>query len=252
MPPEAVQLQPLTNLRPPLPPVGVRYGLSPLVHSLVTLGAPHQSIEAYPFGRIQVGPWRLPPLLLLVLLAPLRHCCSWCCCCCRGLPTLPRCLLSSRRLPFRCQARTPADLHCLAPSPPQEGLFGQHLAGVPPAVAGSSLQFANHFYPTAESLGGGVRVVCACGHAARGRALWAGRGLWGSSASSSGEDTGGYASLEGGLGGGLGSGCSGGGGWLDEMLAYNAYKARRSDGCGWGAVLALGLKEARMRCMCWD
>ena len=45
-------------LSPPCPPpltcAGVRYGRAPLVHSLVTLGTPHQSIEDYPFGRTPV------------------------------------------------------------------------------------------------------------------------------------------------------------------------------------------------------
>lgn len=31
---------------------GRRYGHAPLVHSLVTLGTPHRSLEAYPFGRV--------------------------------------------------------------------------------------------------------------------------------------------------------------------------------------------------------
>lgn len=36
---------------------GQVFGLSPLVHTLVTLGTPHQSLEAYPFGRAEVrGP----------------------------------------------------------------------------------------------------------------------------------------------------------------------------------------------------
>lgn len=32
---------------------GETFGLSPLVHTLVTLGTPHQSLEAYPFGRAE-------------------------------------------------------------------------------------------------------------------------------------------------------------------------------------------------------
>lgn len=35
---------------------GQVFGLSPLVHTLVTLGTPHQSLEAYPFGRAEVRP----------------------------------------------------------------------------------------------------------------------------------------------------------------------------------------------------
>jgi len=37
-----------------VPYYGVEFGLSPLVHTLVTLGTPHQSLEAYPFGRAEV------------------------------------------------------------------------------------------------------------------------------------------------------------------------------------------------------
>lgn len=33
---------------------GHTFGLSPLVHTLVTLGTPHQSLEAYPLGRAEV------------------------------------------------------------------------------------------------------------------------------------------------------------------------------------------------------
>jgi hypothetical protein len=36
-------------------PAGNRYGLAPITHSLVALGSPHLSLEAYPFGRVQVG-----------------------------------------------------------------------------------------------------------------------------------------------------------------------------------------------------
>lgn len=32
---------------------GQVFALSPLVHTLVTLGTPHQSLEAYPFGRAE-------------------------------------------------------------------------------------------------------------------------------------------------------------------------------------------------------
>jgi hypothetical protein len=35
------------------PYAGRAYGLAPLVSTLVTLGTPHQSLEAYPFGRAQ-------------------------------------------------------------------------------------------------------------------------------------------------------------------------------------------------------
>lgn len=43
---------------------------------------------------------------------------------------------------------------------------------MPLQVRGSSLKFANHFYPTAQSLGSDVRVVCVCGSAIQGRLLW--------------------------------------------------------------------------------
>lgn len=34
---------------------GETFGLAPLVHTLLTLGTPHQSLEAYPFGRAEVS-----------------------------------------------------------------------------------------------------------------------------------------------------------------------------------------------------
>jgi hypothetical protein len=131
---------------------GARYGRSPWVHTLLTLGTPHQSIEAYPFGRATVRstatasatpdasngcgirPWARP---------------------CSGTS------LPSERLPT---------LFFLLP-PLQETLTGPHLAKAPPAVSGSSLRFANHFYPDAASLGS-VRLVCACGDAIHGQPLW--------------------------------------------------------------------------------
>jgi hypothetical protein len=35
--------------------VGQVWGLAPKVATLVTLGSPHQSLEAYPFGRAEVS-----------------------------------------------------------------------------------------------------------------------------------------------------------------------------------------------------
>lgn len=71
-----------------------------MVHSLITLGTPHASIEAYPFGRV---PEKL---------------------------------------------NVPLD--------------------TPPAIATSSLQYTNHFLPTAQSLKG-VNMVCVAGNSIRGR-----------------------------------------------------------------------------------
>ena len=34
---------------------GVRYARCSQVHTLVTLGTPHQSLERYPFGRVEVS-----------------------------------------------------------------------------------------------------------------------------------------------------------------------------------------------------
>ena len=74
--------------------------------------------------------------------------------------------------------------------------------GAPPGVRGSSLQFANHFYPRGDCFPG-VRVVCAVGRSVAGlplRQALAGRRA--------------------------------GGGWLDAWLAYEGYKAA----CGRGDV----------------
>ncbi|KAI7845121.1 hypothetical protein COHA_001326 [Chlorella ohadii] len=147
---------------------GVRYGRSGRVHTLLTLGTPHQSIEDYPFGRAE------------------------------------------------------------------EKLVGAHLARAPLEVAGSSLKFANYFYPTAESLAD-VRVVCACGDTIRGRPLL-GRG----SSSSSSEDPDAYTSTlsyasVGSLDEGSGWGRAGGSKAYtryDQQLAFNSYKAV----CGRGDV----------------
>ncbi len=53
----------------------------------------------------------------------------------------------------------------------QEHLSGSHLDAAPLPVRGSSLKFANHFYPRGDCFEG-VRVVCIVGDAIRGRALW--------------------------------------------------------------------------------
>ncbi|KAI3429410.1 hypothetical protein D9Q98_005505 [Chlorella vulgaris] len=132
---------------------GVRYGRSSMVHTLLTLGSPHQSIEAYPFGRVQ------------------------------------------------------------------EALTGPNLDHLAAGVRGSSLQFTNHFYPTADSLGGGVRVVCACGNAVRGRLLWA---TDGSPSSSSPNPSSSSGSIE------AGSSIT----RLDQYFAYESYKCN----CGHGEV----------------
>lgn len=117
---------------------------------------------------------------------------------------------------------------CCPPPLPQEALTGPHLAAAPPEVAGSSLKFANHFYPSADSLGG-VRVVCACGDAIRGRPL-----LGGGSRGSSGDETDSYGSgfalsyaSVGSEDEGGGSSRAGGGkpySRYDEFLAFNSYK----------------------------
>ena len=122
------------------------------------------------------------------------------------------------------------------PLPPQEKLVGGNLISAPVQVAGSSLKFANYFYPTAESLGG-VRVVCACGDTIRGRPL-----LGGGSSSGSGEEndnygyTLSYASVgSGDEGSGYGRAGSGGKSYTryDQLLAFNSYKASVAAGsCG--------------------
>ena len=99
----------------------------------------------------------------------------------------------------------------------QEALTGSHVERAPAGVRGSSLQFANYFYPSAGSLGG-VRVVCACGDAIRGRNPWAGKG-----------------------GGGGGAGHSA---W-DEYLAFEGYKS----GCGRGDVDGDGVTPLCIACV---
>ncbi len=89
------------------------------VHSLVTLGTPHASIEAYPFGRV-------PEKLVI------------------------------------------ADLERREKSGGGGG-SGSGVVAVPDSVKGSSLQFANYFYPDASFLPG-VQVVCAVGDAITGAA----------------------------------------------------------------------------------
>ena len=104
--------------------------------------------------------------------------------------------------------------------------MGSHVAGAPSEVAGSSLKFANHFYPTAESLGG-VRVVCACGDAIRGRPLLGGSASGGSGSSDTDSYTLSYASV-GSLDDGSGYSRAAGGGKLftrlDQQLAFNSSK----------------------------
>lgn len=122
---------------------GARYGRAAQVHTLLTLGTPHLSTEAYPFGRAKVGArLALGEAGICCIEQSSRH--------------------ASRELPDVC-----------APSIKQESLAGPNLADVPPPVRESSLKFANYFYPTAQSLGSDVRVVCACGQAIRGRLPWA-------------------------------------------------------------------------------
>ena len=109
--------------------------------------------------------------------------------------------------------------------------MGSHLARAPLEVAGSSLKFANYFYPTAESLGD-VRVVCACGDTIRGRTLL-GRG----SSSSGSEDPDAYTSTlsyasVGSLDEGSGYGRVGGSKAYtryDQQLAFNSYKVSCCD-----------------------
>lgn len=93
----------------------------------------------------------------------------------------------------------------------QEALTGPNLDHLAAGVRGSSLQFTNHFYPTADSLGGGVRVVCACGNAVRGRLLWA---TDGSPSSSSPNPSSSSGSIE------AGSSIT----RLDQYFAYESYK----------------------------
>jgi hypothetical protein len=95
--------------------------------------------------------------------------------------------------------------------PLQEALTGPHLAQAPPAVSGSSLRFANYFYPDAASLGG-VRVVCACGDAIHGQPLWGDGSRDGHGSSNGGSSSGGAKHSR----------------W-DCYFAYEGYKASR--GC---------------------
>lgn len=46
---------------------GVRYGRASWVHTLLTLGTPHQSIENYPLGRAEVGGQGKSATLLVTL-----------------------------------------------------------------------------------------------------------------------------------------------------------------------------------------
>lgn len=206
-------------------PAGVRYGRSGCVHTLLTLGSPHQSIENYPLGRAEVSllgghcTAARPAKQARTLVNAVRACSSstallptpgtaWCLCC-PGIPP----------------AAALAHLHPLFAL--QESLLGPNVDAAPPGVRGSSLQFANHFYPHADALGG-VRVVCACGDAIRGRLLWDGGssgggsddgGTSGSSSNSSFSD----GSHDGGSdpGRGLQSRC--GSRW-DAYVAYEGYK----------------------------
>ena len=132
------------------------YGQQKLVHSLLTLGTPHLSIEQYPFGRAEEA------------------------------------------------------LQISDPS-------------VPSAVRGSSLKFANHFYPRGDCFPG-VRMTCAVGSSVRGRDIW-GR-----------QTSRVFSSSGGGVPGAVwqdpwGSPAQPGSRW-DEYFAYEGYKS----GCGRGDV----------------
>lgn len=114
----------------------------------------------------------------------------------------------------------------------QEALHGPHVVQAPSGVGGSSLKFANHFYPDAASLGG-VRVVCACGDAVRGRALW-GAGSAADGSSSMDDFTLSHASLVSTAsvdGSAVDAGTQPS--RYDQWLAFGAYKVRR--GKGWAA-----------------
>ena len=116
------------------------------------------------------------------------------------------------------------------PVPPsQECLSGEGLEGAPPGVRGSSLQFANHFYPSADSFPG-VDVTCLVGDSVRGRDLL---GPKSQASSSGGSSSGGGPGLE---GGGQEADASRPSRW-DEYLAYVGYKS----GCGRGDVAGDGV-----------
>ena len=125
---------------------GRTYGLSAGVHSLVTLGTPHHSIEQYPFGRAE----------------------------------------ETLQLPAGA-----------APPPP-------------PEVCGSSLRFANYFYPRADCYPG-VHVACIVGNSIVGRDLFA---------TKAGPKT-----------------ARGSAGALEAWLAYQSYKCS----CGRGDVAGDGV-----------
>ncbi|KAL4447616.1 hypothetical protein ABPG75_004835 [Micractinium tetrahymenae] len=120
----------------------------------------------------------------------------------------------------------------------EESLAGASIDAAPPGVRGSSLQFANYFYPDAAALGG-VRVVCACGDVIRGRPLWGpGSGASGSSNGSSTSTSSSLSSsypsagsLDEGSNFGRGFQSRGGSRW-DAYVAFESYKS----GCGRGDV----------------
>lgn len=160
--------------------------------------------------------------------------CAGCCCWWRGLP-MPARRGSSSQFCCCCRRLSQNSSPAIAITCPamQESLVGPHVADAPSEVGGSSLKFANYFYPDAESLGG-VRVVCACGDTVRGRRLWGSSSSNGSSAedtySSPGSDSyASYASVgsmdDGGVKGSCGS--VGGANRYDAWLAYESYKVIR-------------------------
>lgn len=120
--------------------------------------------------------------------------------------------------------------------------MGPNIDQAPPGVRGSSLQFVNYFYPDAARLGG-VRVVCGCGNAIRGRPLFG----EGSSSSSSGNGAG-SALADGGHFSSQSCATLGSLDWVNSSMdrpsrweAYMAYEGYKVSGC-------LGRRAGRQAC----
>ncbi|RMZ53244.1 hypothetical protein APUTEX25_005233 [Auxenochlorella protothecoides] len=105
------------------------YGLSPKVHTLLTLGTPHASIEQYPFYKPVVS----GGLPVLWSTAPSPYCC---------LPPWSLCHIQETLDPGPSAPLDPRDLT-------------------------SSLRWTNYYYPTGDCFGG-TRIVCVGGRVSLG------------------------------------------------------------------------------------
>lgn len=117
---------------------------------------------------------------------------------------------------------------------------GPELAAVPPAARTSSLQFANHYYPSSSAFPG-LRLTCVCGDAVVGRPLrlpWRSYSGASSSGSSGGGDgSGGNATDDRSISVDVSTSSGGSRGSdkltaLDYWFCYESYKS----GCGRGDV----------------